>query len=518
MRHKIELWSKMVHETFAMRLRQALEERGLKQVDLLRIAQAQGKKLGKSQLSQYLSGKTTPRPDMLAFLAAALEVPEEWLATGQSSNSVPDGPLSPKNIEPAHIVEEAHAKGEPTMRRFNKSSKLNNVSYDVRGPALDEAMRMEEDGIHILKLNIGNPAPFGFRTPDEVVQDMASQLRKTEGYSDSRGLFAARKAIMQYDQIKHIPNVTMNDIYTGNGVSDLINLVMQAMVETGDEILVPSPDYPLWTACVTLAGGKAVHYLCDEQAGWLPDMDDMRSKVTSNTKAIVIINPNNPTGALYPREILEEIVQLAREHQLIILADEIYDRLVMDDEEHVSIASLAPDLFCITFNGLSKSHMIAGWRIGWISISGNKRLGRDLMEGINVMSNMRLCSNVPAQSIVQTALGGHQSVKSYVVPGGRVRNQRDFVYERLCAIDGVSVVKPKAAFYIFPRLDPQKFNISDDEQFQLDLLQDKHVLIVPGRGFNWNTPGYFRIVFLPRRAILGEALDKIADFLTYYRQ
>ncbi len=476
-----------------------MERQGLKQVDLLQIAATNSKKLGKSQLSQYVSGKTMPRPDTLAFLSQALDVSEAWLT----------GTDEPQQ----HTQWEANA-----MRTFKKSSKLDHVSYDVRGPALDEAMRMEEDGIHILKLNIGNPAPFGFRTPDEVVQDMASQLRKTEGYSDSRGLFSARKAIMQYDQLKGIPNVTMNDIYTGNGVSDLINLVMQAMVETGDEILVPSPDYPLWTACITLAGGKAVHYLCDEQADWLPDVDDMRSKVTSNTKAIVIINPNNPTGALYPREVLQEIVEIAREHQLIILSDEIYDRLVMDDEEHVSIASLAPDLFCITFNGLSKSHMIAGWRIGWISISGNKRLGRDLMEGINVMSNMRLCSNVPAQSIVQTALGGHQSVKGYVVPGGRVRNQRDFVYERLAAMEGVSVVKPKAAFYVFPKLDPNKFHITDDTQFQLDLLQDKRVLIVPGKGFNWYTPGYFRIVFLPRRAILGEALDKIADFLTYYRQ
>lgn len=507
----------MVRTTFSKRLGEALEAKGLKQVDLLRIAEQRGRKLGKSQLSQYLSGKTVPRQDMLAFLAEALEVSEEWLVdtNGASGTKGAPGPNEAHGPNKASgpVPQEVRA-----MRTFSKSSKLDHVSYDVRGPALDEAMRMEEDGIHILKLNIGNPAPFGFRTPDEVVQDMASQLRDTEGYSDSRGLFAARKAIMQYDQIKHIPNVTMNDIYTGNGVSDLINMVMQAMVETGDEILVPSPDYPLWTACVTLAGGKAVHYLCDEQADWLPDLNDMRAKITSNTKAIVIINPNNPTGALYPREVLEEIVQIAREHQLIILSDEIYDRLVMDDEEHVSIASLAPDLFCITFNGLSKSHMIAGWRIGWISISGNKRLGRGLIEGINMMSNMRLCSNVPAQSIVQTALGGHQSVKDYVVPGGRVRNQRDYVYERLCAMDGVSVVKPKAAFYIFPRLDPAKFNICDDEQFQLDLLQDQHVLIVPGKGFNWMTPGYFRIVYLPRRAVLGEALDKIEQFLRYYRQ
>ncbi len=428
----------MPNDTFADRLREAMSEKGLKQVDLLRYAQECGRKLGKSQLSQYVSGKTMPRPDMLAFLAEALGVTEEWLSAED---------------EPAVEPTTSHAQEVPIMpvRKFSKSSKLDHVSYDVRGPALDEAMRMEEEGIHILKLNIGNPAPFGFRTPDEVVQDMASQLTDTEGYSDSRGLFAARKAIMQYDQLKGIPNVQMNDIYTGNGVSDLINLVMQAMVNTGDEIMVPSPDYPLWTACITLAGGTAVHYLCDEQADWLPDLDDIRSKITSNTKAIVIINPNNPTGALYPREVLEEIVQIAREHQLIILSDEIYDRLVMDGDEHVSIASLAPDLFCITFNGLSKSHMIAGWRIGWISISGNKRLGKDLMEGIHLMSNMRLCSNVPAQSIVQTALGGYQSVKNYVVPTGRVCKQRDYVYERLCQIDGVSVVKPKAAFYIFPR-------------------------------------------------------------------
>ena len=490
----------MAQTTFAERLKAAMQARGLKQVDVVRMAQEQGIKLGKSQLSQYLSGKTEPRRDMLAFLSAALETNLE---------------LEPA-IQPIPAVEPKQEV--PVMRTFNKSSKLDHVSYDVRGPVLDEAMRMEENGIHILKLNIGNPAPFGFRTPDEVVQDMASQLTETEGYSDSKGLFSARKAIMQYDQLKGIPNVQMSDIYTGNGVSELINLTMQAMVDNGDEILVPSPDYPLWTACVTLAGGKAVHYICDEQAGWIPDIADIRSKVTSATKAIVVINPNNPTGALYPREVLQEIVEVAREHQLIILADEIYDRLIMDGEEHVSIASLAPDLFCITMNGLSKSHMIAGWRIGWMSISGNKRLGKGLIEGINMMSNMRLCSNVPAQSIVQTALGGYQSVKNYVVPTGRVCQQRDYVYERLCAIDGVSVVKPKAAFYIFPKLDPKKFNIQDDDQFALDLLQDKKVLIVPGKGFNWETPGYFRIVYLPRRAVLGEALDKLEEFLSYYRQ
>ena len=404
------------------------------------------------------------------------------------------------------------------MRTFKKSTKLENVLYDVRGPVVDEANRMEAHGMHVLKLNIGNPAPFGFRAPDEVVEDMRHQLADTEGYSASRGLFSARKAIMQYDQLKHIPNVGMDDIYTGNGVSELINLTMQALLDVGDEILIPSPDYPLWTACATLAGGTVMHYLCDEKADWYPDLDDIRSKITSNTKAIVIINPNNPTGALYPRELLEEIVEIAREHQLIILSDEIYDRLVMDGEKHTSIASLAPDLFCITYNGLSKSHMIAGYRIGWMSLSGNKDLASDLILGINMLSNMRLCSNVPAQSIVQTALGGFQSVEGYLVPGGRVYEQREYVYNSLKEIDGVSVIKPKAAFYTFPKLDPKKFNITDDEQFALDLLRDKKVLIVHGKGFNWETPGYFRIVFLPRLQTLQEAMAKIADFLSYYHQ
>ena len=522
----------MVQSTFAARLAEAMEARGLKQVDLLGVARERGVKLGKSQISQYVAGKTMPRPDMLAFLASSLGVSEPWLrgegdvvgpggpgADGATSGEVRDDKTETSNdTTDGTAGMPAHEKREGAMRTFNKSSKLENVSYDVRGPVLDEALRMEEAGMHILKLNIGNPAPFGFRTPDEVVQDMASQLTDCEGYSDSRGLFAARKAIMQYDQIKGIPNVTMSDIYTGNGVSDLINLITQAIVDNGDEILLPSPDYPLWTACVTLAGGVPVHYVCDEQADWMPDVADIRSKVTSRTKAIVIINPNNPTGALYPKEVLQEIVDVARENQLIILSDEIYDRLVMDDLEHTSIASLAPDLFCVTFNGLSKSHMIAGYRIGWMSLSGNKRIARDLIEGINILSNMRLCSNVPAQSVVQTALGGHQSVKDYVVPGGRIRNQRDYVYERLCAMEGVSVVKPKAAFYIFPRLDPERYNIQDDDQFALDLLREKKVLVVGGKGFNWKTPGYFRIVYLPRRAILGEALDKLEEFLKTYRQ
>ena len=402
--------------------------------------------------------------------------------------------------------------------RFEKSSKLDNVLYDVRGPVVDEANRMEEMGTHILKLNIGNPAPFGFRTPDEVVYDMARQLPECEGYSNSKGLYSARKAIMQYAQNKHIPNVGIEDIYTGNGVSELINLCMQALLNDGDEILIPSPDYPLWTACATLSGGKPVHYICDEESDWFPDMDDIRSKITCKTKAIVIINPNNPTGALYPREVLQEIVDIAREHQLMIFSDEIYDRLVMDGLEHTSIASMCPDLFCVTFSGLSKSHMIAGYRAGWMILSGNLRCARGYIEGINMLSNMRLCSNVPAQSIIQTALGGHQSVKGYVVPGGRIYEQREYVYQRLNAIDGISAVKPKAAFYIFPKMDTAKFNITEDEQFALDLLREQKLLVVQGSGFNWHEPDHFRVVYLPRIEVLKEAMDKLEAFLATYQQ
>ena len=404
------------------------------------------------------------------------------------------------------------------MREFKKSSKLDNVLYDVRGPVVDEAARMEENGTNVLKLNIGNPAPFGFRTPDEVIYDMSRQLTECEGYSNSKGLFSARKAIMQYAQLKKIPNVSVEDIYTGNGVSELINLSMSALLDNSDEVLVPAPDYPLWTACVTLAGGTAVHYICDEQSEWYPDIEDIKKKITDKTKAIVIINPNNPTGALYPREVLQQIVDVAREHQLMIFSDEIYDRLVMDDLEHVSIASLAPDLFCVTFSGLSKSHMIAGYRIGWMVLSGNKALGKDYIEGINMLSNMRLCSNVPAQSIVQTALGGYQSVGEYIVQGGRIYEQREYIYKALNDIPGISAVKPKAAFYIFPKIDTQKFNIVNDEQFALDLLREKKILIIHGGGFNWDKPDHFRVVYLPRIEVLSDAMEKLADFLSTYKQ
>lgn len=522
----------MAESSFSERLRQIMESRGLKQADLIQAAARKGRKLGKSQVSQYVSGKTLPRPAVACLLADILQVEVSDLM-GVRTHSLPDvaagkaDSLTPSSC--AHIdlslstrcaSHGIRPKGASRMepRVFKKSSKLDNVLYDVRGPVVDEAARLEAEGAHILKLNIGNPAPFGFRTPFEIIQDMRDQLPDCEGYSDSRGLFSARKAIMQYAQIKGIPNVSMDGIYTGNGVSELINLCMQALLDTGDEILIPSPDYPLWTACATLSGGTPVHYRCDEQADWNPDLADIEAKITSRTKAIVIINPNNPTGAVYARDVLEGITDIARRHQLMIFSDEIYDRLCMDEAEHISIATLAPDLFCVTFSGLSKSHMIAGYRIGWMIISGDKKLGRDFMLGVNMLSNMRLCSNVPAQSIVQTALGGHQSVKSYVVPGGRVYEQRNYVYEALNAIDGITAVKPKAAFYIFPKMDVKKFNIEDDEQFALDLLHQKGILITRGGGFNWPEPDHFRIVYLPRMGVLREAMEDLADFFETYRQ
>ena len=509
----------MPGSTFQNRLKDAMSRAGLKQVDLVRLAAEKGAKLGKSQVSQYVSGKVTPRSDVCSLLADVLGVRRGWLAAGKGERvaRATKRPLA-ADPAPAAQTQTSLTQRSTAMREFKKSSKLDNVLYDVRGPVMDEAVRMEEEGAHILKLNIGNPAPFGFRTPTEVIQDMRQQLPECEGYSDSRGLFSARKAIMQYAQIKNLPNVDMNGIYTGNGVSELINLCMQALLDNGDEILIPAPDYPLWTACASLAGGTPVHYLCDEQAAWNPDLEDMESKITPRTKALVIINPNNPTGAVYDREVLEGIVEIARRHQLMIFADEIYDRLCMDGAEHTSIASLAPDLFCVTFSGLSKSHMIAGYRIGWMVVSGNLGLGRDFMLGVNMLSNMRLCSNVPAQSIVQTALGGHQSVNDYVVPGGRVYEQRNYVYEALNAMDGVTAVKPRAAFYIFPRLDVKKFNITDDERFALDLLHQKGILITRGGGFNWPEPDHFRIVYLPRMGVLREAMEDLADFLEHYRQ
>ncbi|BDQ53734.1 aminotransferase AlaT [Enterococcus faecalis] len=404
------------------------------------------------------------------------------------------------------------------MRNFKKSDKLNNVSYDVRGPVLEEAERMQEEGIRILKLNTGNPAPFGFDAPNEIVRDMIVNVRDSEGYSDSKGIFSARKAIEQYCQLKKFPNVTINDIYTGNGVSKLITMCMQGLLNNGDEVLVPMPDYPLWTASVSLAGGTPVHYICDEQAEWYPDIDDIKSKITSNTKAIVIINPNNPTGALYPKELLLEIVEVARQNDLIIYSDEIYDRLVMDGLVHVPIATLAPDLFVVTLNGLSKSHRVAGFRCGWMVLSGDKSRVKGYIEGLNMLASMRLCSNVLSQQIIQTALGGYQSVDDLLLPGGRIYEQREFIYNAINDIPGLSAVKPKAAFYIFPKIDTAKFDIYDDEKFVLDFLHKHHILLVHGGGFNWQQPDHFRIVYLPKMEDLKTTADKMREFLSTYKQ
>lgn len=404
------------------------------------------------------------------------------------------------------------------MRNFKKSDKLNNVSYDVRGPVLEEAERMQEEGIRILKLNTGNPAPFGFDAPNEIVRDMIVNVRDSEGYSDSKGIFSARKAIEQCCQLKKFPNVTINDIYTGNGVSELITMCMQGLLNNGDEVLVPMPDYPLWTASVSLAGGTPVHYICDEQAEWYPDIDDIKSKITSNTKAIVIINPNNPTGALYPKELLLEIVEVARQNDLIIYSDEIYDRLVMDGLVHVPIATLAPDLFVVTLNGLSKSHRVAGFRCGWMVLSGDKSRVKGYIEGLNMLASMRLCSNVLSQQIIQTALGGYQSVDDLLLPGGRIYEQREFIYNAINDIPGLSAVKPKAAFYIFPKIDTAKFDIYDDEKFVLDFLHKHHILLVHGGGFNWQQPDHFRIVYLPKMEDLKTTADKMREFLSTYKQ
>ena len=517
-----------MNNIFAERLKKAMEQKNMKQIDLVKKAAEQGVKLGKSHVSQYLSGKTTPRSEILNFLATTLGVETEWLKGTDVSVDTLKKETNEAGIQMENMKFDYNYNNmkentretveEVQVREFKKSSKLNNVLYDVRGPVVEEANRMEDAGTQVLKLNIGNPAPFGFRAPDEVIYDMSRQLSDCEGYSASAGLFSARKAIMQYAQLKHLPNVTMSDIYTGNGVSELINLTMSALLDTGDEILIPSPDYPLWTACATLAGGKPVHYICDEQSDWYPDIEDIKSKITPRTKAIVIINPNNPTGAVYPKEILEQIADIARENELIIFSDEIYDRLVMDGYKHTSIASLAPDVFCVTFSGLSKSHMIAGFRIGWMILSGAKSKAKGYIEGINMLSSMRLCSNVPAQSIVQTALGGYQSVNEYTQPGGRVYEQRDFIYKALNDIPGISVVKPHAAFYIFLKIDTEKFNIFNDEQFALDFLHEKQVLVVPGKGFNWNQPDHFRIVYLPDIRQLDKAMKKMKEFFATYKQ
>ena len=404
------------------------------------------------------------------------------------------------------------------MDVFEKSSKLDHVAYDIRGPVLDEANRMRANGEKILRLNTGNPAEFGFTAPDEVLRDLIMNARDSEGYSDSKGIFSARKAIMQYCQLHGFPNVDVNDIYTGNGVSELISMSMNGLLNNGDEVLIPMPDYPLWTASVSLAGGNAVHYLCDESAEWFPDIADIKSKITSNTKAIVIINPNNPTGAVYPRELLLEIAEVARQHNLIIFSDEIYDRVIMDGLQHVPIASLAPDLFVVTMGGLSKSHRIAGFRVGWMVLSGEKKHAKGYIEGLDMLASMRLCSNVLAQQVIQTSLGGTQSIDELLLPGGRIYEQREFIYKAMNEIPGISAVKPKAAFYIFPKIDRNMYDIQDDEQFVLDFLKQEKVMLVQGRGFNWKEPDHFRIVYMPRLDELAMIQEKMTRFLHQYRR
>ena len=403
------------------------------------------------------------------------------------------------------------------MKTVRKSAKLANVCYDIRGPIMDRARQMEEEGQKIIKLNIGNLAVFGFDSPEEIQQDMIRNLPRSAGYSDSKGIFAARKAVMHETQRQGVKGVTLDDIYLGNGASELIVMATNALLDNGDEVLLPAPDYPLWTAAASLSGGTPVHYLCDEANGWMPNLDDIRAKITSRTKGIVVINPNNPTGALYTPELLREIIAIAREHGLVIFADEVYDKVLYDDVEHTAIASLSEDVLTLTFNSLSKSYRSCGYRAGWLVVSGDKRNAADYIEGLNMLSNMRLCANVPGQWAIQTALGGHQSINELVGEGGRLRRQRDLAYSLITAIPGVTCVKPRAALYMFPRLDPKVYPIQDDQQFFMELLQDTRVMLVQGTGFNWAEPDHFRIVFLPHEDDLREAIGRVAKFLESYR-
>ena len=402
---------------------------------------------------------------------------------------------------------------------YEQSHRLDHVQYDIRGPVMDEAMRLERQGEKIIKLNIGNPAPFEFFAPDQVLAELAEQLHRSEGYSDSNGLLSAREAIVEYCRRKGIPNVTPDDVFTGNGVSELITMTIQALLNDGDEFLLPAPDYPLWSASVALAGGKAVHYLCSEENHWYPDIEDIRSKITDRTRGILVINPNNPTGALYPKEILEQIVQVARENDLLLFADEIYDRLVMEGEpEHVALASLAPDLMTLCFNGLSKSHRVAGFRSGWVALAGDKSRAKGYIQGLSMMAKMRLCSNVPAQSIIRYALETIPERDPFYAPGGRIYEQREVIYRALTDIPGVTAVKPNAAFYIFPKLDRERFNIHSDVQMALDLLKEQKVLVTAGTGFHWPDPDHFRVVYLPDIRQLQEVAGRLRDFFSHYRQ
>jgi alanine-synthesizing transaminase len=404
------------------------------------------------------------------------------------------------------------------VKNIEKSSKLDDVCYDIRGPVLKEAKRLEEEGFNIIKLNIGSPAAFGLNAPEEILHDMIVNLHNAQAYGDSRGLFAARKAVMHDFQLKGVMDVGIDDIFIGNGVSELIVMAMQGLLNSGDEVLVPMPDYPLWTAAVTLAGGRAVHYVCDESAGWNPDLDDIRAKVGPKTRAIVIINPNNPTGAVYERSVLEGIAAVAREHELIVYADEIYSRITYDDAAHIPMSTVAPDILTISFDGLSKAYRAAGFRAGWMVLSGDKRHAADYVDGLDMLANMRLCPNMPAQMGIQTALGGYQSIKDYILPGGRLHEQRDIAVNMVNDIPGLSVVKPRGALYCFPKIDTQRFGITDDERFALDLLREQRLLLVHGTGFNWKDTDHFRIVFLPDKDTLTDAIRRLGLFLSAYQQ
>lgn len=404
------------------------------------------------------------------------------------------------------------------MKTIAKSNKLANVCYDIRGPIMDRARKMEDEGQKIIKLNIGNLAPFGFDSPEEIQQDMIRNLPNSAGYSDSKGIFAARKAVMHYTQEQGIKGVVLDDIYLGNGASELIVMATNGLLNDGDEMLIPAPDYPLWTAAVSLSGGSPIHYLCDEKNGWMPDVADIKAKITPKTKGIVIINPNNPTGALYSDALLLELVAIAREHGLVIFADEVYDKVLYDGVKHTALASLSVDVLTLTFNSLSKSHRSCGYRAGWMVVSGDKRQAQDYIEGLTILSNLRLCANVPGQWAIQTALGGHQSIKDLVNEGGRLRKQRDLAYELITSIPGITCVKPSAALYMFPRLDPQIYPITDDQDFFLQLLEETRVMLVQGTGFNWHSPDHFRIVFLPHEDDLRDAIGRVAQFLAKKRQ
>ncbi len=427
--------------------------------------------------------------------------------------------MESKGVPSNSVPRDAVAELSPRLpREIRKSHKLDHVCYEIRGPAMKEADRMEEEGHRIVKLNIGNPAPFGFEAPEEILRDVIHNLPTAQGYCDSKGIYPARKAVMQYYQSLGILDVEIDDIYLGNGVSELVVMGLQGLLDNGDEVLVPAPDYPLWTAAVSLSGGTPVHYRCDEAADWFPDLDDIRRKVTARTKAIVVVNPNNPTGAVYSRELLEGIVQIARSNDLVVFADEIYDKILYDGARHVPLASLAEDLLVITLNGLSKTYRVAGFRSGWMLVSGAKHRAGDYIEGLDILASMRLCANVPSQHAIQTALGGYQSINEFLVPGGRLYEQRELAWSMLNDIPGVSCVKPRGALYLFPKLDVQRFNITSDDRFTLDLLRQEKILVVQGTGFNWPEPDHFRIVFLPREEELAHAIERLGHFLHAYRQ